>query len=228
MRSVGAGTAARDPRGGSAAGGGARGRPPARTGPLAHRRPRPPVRCPREQVAAGGRGKGPPRRRWASGSQRVPDSSSFLSNFLIILDDFPAPRHTAIVPGAAADRRKRLQEDRPRALAPVGPPSRHSRRRPALPGCRGRSRPRGTWPRPLTLPQPAEAGPGAGSQGSRRGPCGDRSHPGILPGPPCRPPGSPGWERAECDFIWLTCPECDSAGLSVSGDRGERHEGFFT
>lgn len=79
-----------------------------------------------------GRGKGDPcAGGWASGAPRVPDSSSFLSNFLIILDGFPAPRPTATVPGAAAGERKTLQEGRPRVLTPVGPAGRHSGPRPA-------------------------------------------------------------------------------------------------
>lgn len=54
-----------------------------------------------------------------------------MSNFLIILDGFPAPRPTATVPGAAAGERKTLQEGRPWVLAPVGPAGRHSGPRPA-------------------------------------------------------------------------------------------------
>lgn len=161
-----------------ATGGGARGRPRAgaeRGGggaglqlrPPGTPTPTPPGAQSPEQVAAAG-GRGPRGWGWASEALRVPDSSSFLSNFLIILDDFPAPRPTATVPGAAAGKRKRLQEGRPRALAPVGPRSRHSERRPALPAGRGRSHPQGTWPRPLLLPQPRGGGarqwaPGAAS-----------------------------------------------------------------
>lgn len=54
-----------------------------------------------------------------------------MSNFLIILDGFPAPRPTATVPGAAAGERKTLQEGRPCVLTPVGPAGRHSGPRPA-------------------------------------------------------------------------------------------------
>lgn len=146
-----------------------------------------------------------------------------LVEFFNHLGDFPAPRPTATVPGAAAGERKRLQEGRPRALARVGSPSRHSGRGPALPGCRGRSRPHGTWPRPLVLPQPAEAEPGAGSRGSRHGPCGDRSEPRARPSPPCQRPGSPCPEQAECDFIWLTLP---GWRLPQAPQSLERPEGF--
>lgn len=102
---AGSGTGARDPRGGSGAGGGARGRPPTGTGPLAHRRPRPSVRSSREQVAAGG-GRDPRGGGWASESQRVPDSSSFLSNFLIILatSQRPDPPQPSLAPQPASGR----------------------------------------------------------------------------------------------------------------------------
>lgn len=108
-----------------------------------------------------------------------------MSNFLIILDGFPAPRPTATVPGAAAGERKTLQEGRPCILTPVGPAGRHSGPRPAPLG-----------PRRLPLP-PRDAGTPSAPPTAARG----RGQ-ALLRGSP-RPASQPLQPRSEATSVKL-------------------------